>query len=440
MKIVAKQNIRFRRYLILLSCGFIIASILGLSFATQNSDSVSQPNPTAIVEIQRVTTWDVDDSLLPPSKLGIHLMLDDGRQAWDISLWETHMRAARDIVGEWGLVTQVVRSSDLDPTRWQVFFDLCAELHLIPIIRLATTFDFENNQWTAPPQDENGRYETIAAEYATFIAELEWHTEYHYIVIGNEPNHGNEWGGVPNPAEYARFLVDVASTIHDVDPNSVVMNAGLDPFAPNTGSIPFADGARFIDSRSFMDGMVAAEPDVFTHIDAWSSHAYPLGAFIQPPWEQTYTIDFIHDAVNPYTDTPPANIVNRGVNGYTWELYQLEQYGVDPLPVFITETGWRHSETIDESSLDSQPIYPTSEEVATYIHLTLFGNNGQFPDLPENGWIPWMDDPRVAGITFFALNGTPHEWGHTNWLQMSADGEILGRYAMSEVLSFKDVN
>lgn len=405
--------------------------------SNEDESNNGSQTPTSRPPIPTVSTWNIDASIIPPSKLGIHLMLDDGRQAWPTSLWRDHLTAAREIVGEWGLVVQVVRSSDLNPVRWQAFMDLCAELHLTPFIRLGTTYDFENRQWTAPPIDDDGRYQTIATEYTDFIAALNWPTENHYIIVGNEPNHGNEWGGVPDPSQYARFLVDVAEAIHAADPNSVVMNSGFDPYAPNTGSIPFDDGARFIDSRTFMDEMIAAEPDVFHQIDAWASHSYPLGAFIEPPWQQTFHFDYIHDAVVPDIDDPPAGIVNRGVNGYVWELYQLESYGVDPLPVFITETGWRHAESTDPAALDGTLSYPDAETIADYIDLALYGNNGRYADLPEDGWIPWMEDPRLAGVVFFTLDGVPFEWGHSNWLELNADGDILGTYPMVDVLSYE---
>lgn len=421
----------------LIVCVLLITIALAISIVMLNQQpSDSQQNPSREV-IHTVSEWDIDAAIRPPSKLGIHLMLDDGRQSWPIEQWSEHMTAAREIVGEWSLVTQVIRSDDLDPARWQTFMDLCAELHLIPILRLATTFDVENARWTAPPIDTNGRYHKIADSYAEFVAALQWPTGTHYMIVGNEPNHGNEWGGTPDPSQYARFLVDVTEAIHAADSQSVVMNGGFDPFASNTGTIPFSDGARFMDSKTFMDGMIAAEPQVFARIDAWATHSYPLGAFVEPPWQQTFQIDYMHDAINPETDNPPTGIVNRGINGYVWELYQLAQYGVDPLPVFITETGWRHTESTDPTALDGNLDYPDAETVSQFIDLALYGNKGRYPDLPEAGWVPWMDDPRIVGITFFTLDGTPYEWGHSNWLQMSENGDILGTYPMIDVLSYQ---
>ncbi|MBN1976781.1 MAG: hypothetical protein JW918_05220 [Anaerolineae bacterium] len=366
------------------------------------------------------------------NKLGVHLLLDDGRNVWPVDVWSLHLEYARRAVGEWGYVTQLVRLDDLDPVRWQHFMDLCAEWHLTPILRLATTYDREAGRWDTPLRDSDGAYHTIAARYAGFVAALRWPTADHYIIVGNEPNHGNEWGGRPDPEAYARFLIDVADALHAADASARVLNAGFDPYAPNTGDQPFADGMGYVDEETFLDRMHAAYPDVFDRLDAWASHAYPMGPFTEGPWVQAYRVDLINDAVNPDHVEPPPGVYNRGVNGYEWELFKLSTYGVEPLPVFITETGWRHAGADDEA-------LPDAETVAVYIDLTLRGNGGRYPEYPEEGWTPWLDDPRVAAVTFFALDGFPAEWEHTNWLALDAEGNVLSTYAPFELLASGDI-
>lgn len=352
----------------------------------------------------------------PQNKQGVHLLLDDGRQQWPIEIWRAHMVAARELVGSGGYVTQLITLDDLDVAKWQTFMDLCAELELIPIIRLATTFDQASNWWTAPAEEPNGRFTTVATHYTAFLTALDWPAATKIVVVGNEPNHGNEWSGRPDPVAYARLLVDVSQALKTADSTFFVLNAGLDTFSPHTGSQPFFDGFYYIDAESFMDEMVAAEPDVFTHIDGWSSHPYPLGAFVAPPWEQAFQIDWLNDAHNPRHLSPPVGVYNRGINGYEWELWKLAQYGVPHLPVYITETGWRHTE----------PPYPSRKLAAIYLDLAWFGNaNGRYPDFPRTGWTPWQDDWRVAAVTPFALNGHPREWHHTSWLKLDQNGTIL---------------
>lgn len=346
-------------------------------------------------------------SQLDQGKLGIHLLLDDGRQAWPAATWPVHLACARQAVGEWGYVTQLVRLDDLEPARWQRFMDLAAEWHLTPILRLATTFDTASGSWSAPPADAAGRYQAVAARYARFVAALHWPTAGHLVIVGNEPNHGNEWGGRPDPAAYARFLADTADALHATDPAARVLNAPFDAYTPHSGGQPFPDGFVYLDEETFLDEMVAAVPDVFTRLDGWASHAYPAGPFSEGPWQQSFQIDWLNNATNPWHVPPPPGIYNRGVNGYEWELFKLATYGLPPLPVYITETGWRHAETEEARSPDSGAALPDAETAAVYLDLALRGNSGRYPELPEEGWTPWLADPRVVAITFFALDGHP---------------------------------
>ena len=364
---------------------------------------------------------------IPANKLGIHLLLDDGRNQWPTELWPEHLDYARQAVGEWGFVVQLIRQDDFDAVKWQQFMDWCAERQMTPIIRLATTFDRAQGWWTAPLVDETGGYGGIAAATSTFLTSLQWPTGEHYVIVGNEPNHGDEWGGRANPTEYAGYLRDMAVALHAADPDVRILNAPLDPFTPHTGSGTL-NGMSYLDAESFMDGMFAAAPDIFSHLDAWASHPYPLGPFREGPWVQQHQVDFLNDASNPAQLTPPEAVYNRGINGYTWELFKLASYGVEPLPVFITETGWKHAETVNPDASDHLDALPDAETVALYLDLALNGHRGRAPSLPATGWIPWLTDAHVYAIAPFALNGYPAEWGHTNWLKMDERGRVLGIY------------
>jgi hypothetical protein len=353
----------------------------------------------------------LDRSVKPgPNKLGVHVLLDDGRNYWPQTVWPEHIRYARMAVGDWGYVTQLVRSDDLDPAKWQVFMDLCAEHHLIPIVRLATTFDRRHQYWLAPSHDADGRYHGIAHEYAQFIAALDWPADQHFVVVGNEPNHGNEWSGVPDPAAYARFLIDVSDALHAADPGARVLNAGFDPYAPDTGGQPMPDGFVYLSEELFIEAMAAAEPSVFQRIDAWASHAYADSHFA----------------------AEPASGVKQGINVYHWELSKLETHGVRGLKVMITETGWRHSESVDPTAADHLPDLPDAEQIAAYFDLAFFGGD------TTTAWIPWLDDPLVIAVTPFAFDGSPREWGHTNWLILEADGSITGTYPVFDLFASKN--
>lgn len=391
--------------------------------------------PATLPPITRATvTLSPTAMPLSPNKLGIHLLLDDGRTAWPITVWPIHLRYAHDLTGDGGYVTELVRSDDLELARWQTFMNLCREFHLNPIVRLATTYDRANGWWRTPETNVSGEYGELARRYAEFIVQLQWPSEFHYVIVGNEPNHGDEWGGQANPIEYARFLIDVSQALHQADPAVRVLNAPLDPYTPNTNGQPFVNGMTYLDAESFLDQMQAAFPNVFDHIDIWASHSYALGPLSEPPWQQTFQLDLINGAENPAHVDPPPGIANRGINGYEWELFKLSTYGVRPLPVMITETGWRHLESVDTHSTDNGRTWPAARIVAQYIDLAFNGNHGRYPSAPEIGWTPWAQDERVLAVTPFALNGTPHEWGHTNWLLLSDDGEVQGVYPIFDVL------
>jgi hypothetical protein len=132
---------------------------------------------------------------------------------------------------------------------------------------------------------------------------------------------------------------------------------------------------------------------LFDRLDAWASHSYPAGPLTEGPWEQLYQVDMINDAGNPDHVEPPPGMHNRGVNGNEWELFKLSTYGVPPLPVMITETGWRHAESTDAKATDNGRPLPSATTVARYLDLALRGNGRRYPELPQQGWKPRLADP-----------------------------------------------
>jgi hypothetical protein len=324
----------------------------------------------------------------------------------------------------------VIRSDDLRPESWQQFFDLVADEGLIPIVRLATHKDPPNDWWAAPVPDPNGSsYVGEAERFRRFFDAINWRAETVLVTVANEPNRPDEWGGAPDPAAYARFLRDVTDALGRVSAVKVlVLNGALDAYAPSQSF-----GSTFaIDSERYMEGMVAEVPDVFARLDGWASHAYPLGPFGEHPGRQQFKIDDVRPGAQPRRQ-PPTGIVNRGVNGYEWELWKLGQLGLErDLPVYVTETGWRHVRSQVPRSRDADLATVEDDRFAEMVNLTYDGPPGGAR--PE-GWLPWNQDDRVKAAALFAFGGRPDIWGHTNLVLVDSDGHIVGTFPFAESLA-----
>ena len=356
-------------------------------------------------------------SPVPPGRIGVHMLLSEGYAPWPWRAWRDHLGLAREAVGPGGYVLQVLSDGNRDPARWQAFMAGARNNGLTPIVRLATRYDVRFGHWRAPIPDRTlDSYHRVAANYRKFLDGLRWPPGERVVVVGNEPNRGDEWGGRPSPAQYARFLRDVSAALRPG--GYTVLNAALDAYCPNTNGARI-EGVRYLDAESFMDGMRRAEPSFPSWIDGWASHAYPQGPFSAPPWEQAFQVDMLNGAENPDRLVPPGEF-NRGINGYAFELAKLASYGAPTLPVWVTETGWRHKDALLPSR-DEHGAILTHEQAADYLERALIG--------PGEGFTPWLKDPRVRAVILFGFDGDPRYWGHSSILRMSPEGRVIGRYA-----------
>lgn len=282
----------------------------------------------------------VDPLSTPNNKFGIHIISPSPREASE----------AADLVntnnGDWGYVTVVISSNDRDLKKWTIFFEQLSEKHLIPIVRLAT--QPAGNLWEVPYFGEE-----IA--WADFLDNLPWPTKNRYIVIYNEPNHSAEWGGRIDPSSYAQILNSTIDALKQKSDDFFVLNGGLDASAPQ--KLP-----SFGDEEWFLSEMNHEVPGIFEKLDGWVCHCYPK-SFIGLP-----------------TETGRSSI-----NTYSWEMGILKNLGLTKsLPVFITETGWKHSEgQILDKSL------PDSETVGKYLDYSF-----------RNVW----NVPQIIAITPFLLD------------------------------------
>lgn len=211
-----------------------------------------------------------DPLSVPNNKFGIHINN------------ENDLENARNLVnsngGDWGYVTVVITEKERNHDRWQNVFNMMRRMHIIPIVRIATTPN--DHMWEKPKSEEINNW-------IAFLNGLNWVTKNRYVVILNEPNLDNEWGGRYNAEEYAIYLRDFSKKLKEASPDFFVLPAGL---APEKNEF------------KYLNDMMSKVPDVFDNIDGWTSHSYP----------------------------------HVSVTLYKKELATIKK----DLPVFITETGW----------------------------------------------------------------------------------------------------
>lgn len=261
--------------------------------------------------------------------------------------------------GDWGYVTVVVEEKDFDFGKWQKFFDDCREKHLIPLVRLAT-FGQADGNW-AKPNLEN------LQKWPHFLNSLNWPIKQQIVIIFNEPNHAQEWGGGIDARNYAQILAELIELFKQTNPNFFILNAGFDQAAGNTRTTQ--------DEVSFLKNMTQTAPDIFDQLDGWASHSYPNHGFVGSPEDSG----------------------RRTIRGYEWELKVLKQLGLTKdLPVFITETGWPHQEGLRKNSR----FYP-AEKGALFL---------------EKAFAIWQNDEQVWAITPFMLNYPLEPFDHFSWL------------------------
>ena len=206
--------------------------------------------------------------------------------------------------GDWGYVTLVITKDNRLNNLWQDVFNQMRKLHLIPILRIATS-ENEGN-WEKPDVND-------IDNWVSFFNSLNWVIKNRYVVVGNEVNSGKEWGGEVNPEEYAVYLKLFAEKLKGANPDYFIISAGFD------ASLPTKKGS--LEEGTYLRRMVNKEPGIFDLVDGWASHSYP----------------------NPNFSGSEYASGRGSITTFEWELMYLKNLGViKDLPVFITETGWAH--------------------------------------------------------------------------------------------------
>ena len=269
------------------------------------------------------------------NKIGIHILFPE-----ELS---TSAELINSSGGDWGYVTIPIQAGDKDIVKWQNFMDEARNLHVIPILRLATEGDyFDKTTWRKP------KFEDVL-DFANFLDSLDWPVKNRYIIVFNEVNRADEWNGAANPAEYAQILNYANEVFKSKNDDYFIISSGMDN-AASTGNGTYSQYDYFLLMNEGVYG-------IFDRIDGFSSHAYPNPGFSQLPT----------------TDTP------RSIYSFLYEIRTINSLTNKKLPIFITETGWDQSLSSDNTV------------------------GGYFTQAFEGAW----NNENIVAITPFLLNSGP---------------------------------
>jgi len=300
----------------------------------------------------------------PNNKIGIHI------------LFPSEINQAAKIVnndgqGEWGYVTIPIQASDRDRKKWQQFLDDCKANRVIPLIRVATVPDGSN--WAEP-----NNYDLI--DFANFLGDLSWPVENRYVIIFNEVNRADEYGGYVSPEMYSDTLKNASDIFKNVSPDFFILPAGLDNAASNT--------KNSLNWRLYLERMYLRNPDIFDKIDGWTSHAYP----------------------NPDFSARPDKSGSNKIDSFRSDLRFIRLFTKKKLPVFITETGWS-GQYLSEHQIALYYLYALShswkdENIVTITPFLLNAQDGSFVDfsfVKNDGTLKEFS----SVLSSFATKGSP---------------------------------
>lgn len=188
--------------------------------------------------------------------------------------------------------------------RWQTAFDFAGKNNVVPIVRIATEFNPEQNAWAVPHRKD-------ILDYSRAFNTLQWPQDQRHIILFNEPNHRAEWGGQVDPSSFGQISEFAADWFNTERANYIVLPAAVDLAAPN--------GATTREGLGFWQQVLAERPELLDKFDGWNSHSYP----------------------NPGFSSSPYKTDKMSLRGWQHELAFVKKHTSRELPVYITETGWQ---------------------------------------------------------------------------------------------------
>ena len=178
--------------------------------------------------------------------------------------------------------------------------------------------------------------------------------------IGNEPNMNWQWGGQPpDPADYVAVLQTAYTTIKAVDPNAIVVSAGLGPVGrikdvqgqpcvANSGNAYHLNNCQAMDEREYARQMFSRGAGAY--MDAFGYH--PQGF----PYEPERALDQL----------PPDD----NGNGFAFRGLEvmhdiMQEYGLGDKPIWATEFGWLRDPN-DDGSLPGWTCHNNRDFMSQY--------------------------------------------------------------------------
>jgi hypothetical protein len=293
-----------------------------------------------------------DPRSVPNNKFGIHVADPN-----DLPDAATLLNSSG---GTWGYVTFVIQDDDKNFNKWQSIMDTMRRLELIPIIRIGT--HVTGDSWVIPDDTDIDRW-------VDFLDKLLWPTKNRYVVLFNEPNHAKEWGYKIDPPGYADIFLKYRKKLKERSEDFFVLPAGLDTAASNDGEA--------MNAESYIRQMISGHPEMLDMMDGWTSHSYP----------------------NPGFSGSVYGSGKGSIRSYSWEISLLKELGLKhDLPIFITETGWMHSEGKYRTATLLSP-----QEVANRLAIA--------------GTSVW-DDKNIVAITPFLLNYQDYPFDHFSFKKL----------------------
>lgn len=292
-----------------------------------------------------------DPLSVPNNKIGVHILHSD-------ELESAAKLVNNQEVGEWGYVTIPIQASDRNRDKWQKFFDLCLEKKVIPVIRIATVA--EGSNWAEP----NG-FDPL--DFANFLNELHWPVKNRYVIIFNEVNRADEYGGYVSPEKYADILSNASDIFKSRSGDFFILPAGLDNAASN--------GKSSLHWRVYLERMYLHRPEIFDKIDGWTSHAYP----------------------NPDFSANPIHSGSNKTDSFQYDLRFINLFTNKKLPVFITETGWSNKLLSDT-------------KITEYYEMALNGSWQNSQIVAITPFILNAQDGNFQQFSFTEKDGKPKEY------------------------------